>query len=195
MNKPAFLSAPRPRRRAARFTIEQYYTIADTGVLDELGRTELIHGRIEVMNAQHRPHGRAKIALLLAFAEALKGRSDLELGGEFSVEFGLYNVPEPDVFVYERTDSTRGVPNGLAKLIVEVADTSERRDLGTKKRLYARHRIPEYWVVVLRTGRVERFAQPEDGAYTQHDSFGFDEAIASVTLPFLTVPAGTLPNT
>ena len=185
MNKPAFLQAPQRRRRAARFTVDQYYTIADTGVLDELGRTE--------MSPQHMPHMRAIFALIFALHEAVKGRPDLDVGGQASIELGAHNVPEPDVFLYQPTSSERGVPEGAVKLAIEVADSTERRDLGRKQRLYARHGVPEYWVVV-RAQRVERFADPENGAYTRHDSFGFDEAITSVTLPFVMVPAGTLPG-
>lgn len=192
MNRPAVLAAP--RRRGARFTAEQYHAIAGTGVLDELGRTELVDGRIEVMSPQHLPHSRMKVALILAFGAALKDHPELELGGEASVELGRRNVPEPDIFVYDRTDATGAAPGDAVRLIVEVADNSEARDLGRKLRLYARHGIPEYWVAVLRTRTVERFVYPADGAYGQHDSFGFNEAIASLTLPFITVPAGTLPG-
>lgn len=193
MNRPAVFAVPR-RRREARFTAEQYYAIAETGVLDELGRTELVNGRIEVMSPQHVPHLQLKMALAFAFYEAVKGHPDFRVGAEGSVELGLRNVPEPDVFIYERTESVRGVPANGVRLVVEVADSTERRDLGIKQRLYARHGIPEYWVAVLRTRTVERFAYPADGAYGQHDSFGFDQAIASLTLPFITVPAGTLPG-
>lgn len=193
MNEPVALSAPHQRRRAARFTIEQYYTIADTGVLDELGRTELIDGRIEIMSPQHTAHMQTIFEMIFALGDVVRGRSDLRIGGQGSIELGLHDVPEPDIFLYEPTTSRRGVPASAVKLVIEVAGSTARRDLGLKQRLYARHGIPEYWVVVLRTQRVERFAAPEDGRYTRHDSFGFDEAIASVTLPYVIVPAGLLP--
>ena len=40
-------------------------------------------------------------------------------------------------------------------LIIEVADTSLAYDRGVKRSLYARHGIPEFWIVNLTAGEVE----------------------------------------
>ena len=47
-----------------------------------------------------------------------------------------------------------------AVLIAEVADSSLRRDRGQKKRLYARARVREYWIVNLVERQVEVHSEP-----------------------------------
>ncbi len=46
-------------------------------------------------------------------------------------------------------------------LISEVADSSLEQDLGEKAKLYAEHRIPEYWVVDVRSEQVHVHRKPE----------------------------------
>jgi Uma2 family endonuclease len=179
--------------RKARLTREQYYRICDSGALADFGKTELIEGDICFVNSRFMPHMRVKIAILLSFAEAVKiVRPDLEIGSEGAIELGSNNVPEPDVFIFEPKNTERGAPEGSFKLVVEVADATVRHDLGRKKRLYALHGVPEYWVAVVRTRKIERFSEPVGDGYARHDSFDFSAHIDSVTLPGVFIPAGTL---
>jgi Uma2 family endonuclease len=66
-------------------------------------------------------------------------------------------------------------------LVVEVADTSLRRDRGTKKRLYARARIPVYWIVNLVERQIEVYTDPTGPAkkpdYGQQRVYGLAEEI------------------
>lgn len=50
---------------------------------------------------------------------------------------------------------------------MEIADTSVRYDRKVKRPLYARHGIPEYWLIDLRNKRIEVFLAPdtEQGRY------------------------------
>ncbi|MGO9788556.1 MAG: Uma2 family endonuclease, partial [Solirubrobacteraceae bacterium] len=78
-----------------------------------------------------------------------------------------------------------------ATLIVEVAVSSLRRDLGTKAELYARAGVPEYWVLALDQRRmiVRREVRREVGEYAQ--SIELDESArvscAAVALPELAI--------
>jgi Uma2 family endonuclease len=54
-------------------------------------------------------------------------------------------------------------------LIVEVAATSLRFDRKTKVPLYARHGIPEMWLVDLGDERLVRYRSPQRGSYTLVD--------------------------
>ena len=48
-------------------------------------------------------------------------------------------------------------------LVIEVADTSLAYDLGTKVPLYARHGIPEVWVIDAATRQTRVFREPAGG--------------------------------
>jgi Uma2 family endonuclease len=192
MNAPFGLLRRPPEPRPARLTIAQYYAISDSGALDDFERTELLDGRIYQMNAQYTGHMRAKLALF----RALDGQVStirLELGMEATVELGLISAPQPDLFVWTGKDEGKGAPDGTVRLAIEVADSSERQDLGRKRRIYARNGVPEYWVAVLRKQEFVRFTESDGKDYVRRDTIPFESALSSLTLQGLTVPGGTLP--
>lgn len=179
--------------RKARLTIDQYYRICDSGALADFGKTELIEGEICFVNAQYVQHMRVKRDILLALVRTVgEAQPDLEVGVESAVELGARSAPEPDVFIFDGSNAEKGAPHGSVRLVVEVADATVRHDLGRKKRLYALHGVPEYWVAVVRTRKIERFSEPVGDGYARHDSFDFSAQIDSVTLPGVFIPAGTL---
>lgn len=68
--------------------------------------------------------------------------------------------PEPDLAILRpRDDFYTTADSGPADvlLVIEVADTSLTYDLGTKVPLYARHGIPEVWVIDAARRRPARF--------------------------------------
>jgi Uma2 family endonuclease len=176
-----------------RLTIPQYYEMSEAGVLDQFGKTELIEGEISIMNSQFVPHMEAKLAIFRGIDAAMReSGSQFALGMEASAELGSNNAPQPDIFVWTGEPSEKGIPFGALLLVIEVADTTARRDLGKKLRLYAKHKVPEYWVAVLRSKQIERFSLPQGEAYLQQDSFAFGEEVRSLTLPGVSLPAGYL---
>ena len=56
-----------------------------------------------------------------------------------------------------------------ASLVVEVADSSLNKDQGVKRRLYASAGIPEYWLINLIEGVVERRTKPGNASYGQEE--------------------------
>ena len=81
------------------------------------------------------------------------------------------NEPEPDIAVLRpRADFYTTAHPGPADvlLVIEVADTSLAYDLGTKVPLYARHGIPEVWVIDAATRRARVFRQPAGGREGGH---------------------------
>jgi Uma2 family endonuclease len=64
-------------------------------------------------------------------------------------------------------------------LLIEVSESTLRYDLETKARLYATHRVPEYWVVDLVNCRIVRHRAPRRAEYGQCD----DVASGAVPLP------------
>lgn len=75
----------------------------------------------------------------------------------------LESEPEPDVFVVRAgvLDETKRHPRPKeVGLVVEVSEGTLARDRGIKKRVYARARIPNYWIVNLVDKQIEVFADP-----------------------------------
>ena len=155
---------PIPPRSVHRFTIEQYERLVRVGFLGPGDRAELIDGWL-VDKMPHNPRHAAvvdvandAVARLLPDGWTTRSQLPVRLPGD--------NAPEPDVVVVPAPKSRYLDRHPTAKevaLVVEVSDTSLDDDLRLKAPQYARARLPAYWVVNLRAGRVEVYTDPRGG--------------------------------
>jgi len=121
-------------------------------------RFELIHGDLIDKMGQKPPHASA-IQLCMAVLVKVFGVDLVRV--QLPVEAGAVDrersLPEPDlaVLVEARRDFAQRHPDGRElALVVEVADTTLRHDAQTKRDLYARAGVPEYWVLDLNGRRL-----------------------------------------
>ena len=148
-------SAPHTRL----WTREEYYKMADTGVLRPGERVELIGGEIIAMVPQDSPHYTAidlveeELRKIFSAGHVVRVQGPLDLGPT--------SQPEPDVAVVSGTirDYAKAHPT-TALLIVEVAESSLAYDRSIKASLYASASIPEYWVLNLVDQRLEVSRDP-----------------------------------
>lgn len=174
-----------------RWTCEEYYTMAEAGILARGERVELIEGEIITMTPQESPHAAGvslvQDALRTAFGPGFYVRSQSPL------RLGLDSEPEPDAAVVLGTvrDYVKAHPT-TAVLVVEVSDTTVDFDRGRKSALYARASIPEYWIVNLvdRVLEVHRDpgALPRDPSKYGYRSIRRYEPSEAVTPLALAVP-------
>jgi len=76
------------------------------------------------------------------------------------------SVPEPDLTLVPLADYSAAHPTS-AFLVIEIANSSLRKDRSIKAEVYASAGVPEYWVVDLAGRCVEVRTEPEDGVYTK----------------------------
>lgn len=187
----AALQLDTPRRLWLR--VEDFLLLNDSGAFDDVAKTELIDGEIVTMNAQFRPHAFAQSQLLVRLAMALQ---TLDLGLTAVIEAAVamppHDMPEPDITITSAPRGDGPIPLASVALVIEVASTTRDFDLGRKAALYARGKIPEYWVVDLQNAEVVRHWQPGADGYGQRDASGFGAPIASITLPGLTIATDAL---
>jgi Uma2 family endonuclease len=137
-----------PRRA---FTVDDIARMIDAGVLHEDEKFELIEGEIVMMAAKGIAHERIKAALNIAVVRALPNH--LTVGVEATLRLTDTIMLEPDIAVFPKAlFSKSGVrftnlDPGEAELVIEVAVSSIAYDKGLKARLYARHRVKEFWVI------------------------------------------------
>ncbi|WNG32300.1 Uma2 family endonuclease [Archangium violaceum] len=176
-----------------RFRLDEYHRLIDVGVLGEDERVELLEGVIVEMTPQGRPH-----ALVISRLNRLMSRV---LGEAYSVRpqlplsLGDDSEPEPDLAVVTRhEEETAQAHPRSALLVVEVADDSLRRDRLLKGRIYARARVPEYWVVDVTGRAVEVYSDPDvdAGRYRTMRTLGVGEMLSCATLPGLSLPVAEL---
>jgi Uma2 family endonuclease len=157
-----------PRRR--RLTVVDYYRMAEVGVLPDVARVELFDGEFIDMAPPGSSHAATVHFLTEVFVRAVGGRATVLV--QNPVRLSEYSEPQPDVALLRRRDDfyrERHPRPDDVLLIVEVAATSLRFDRKTKVPLYARHGIPEMWLVDLGDERLVRYRSPQRGSYTLVD--------------------------
>ena len=145
--------------RTRRWTRAEYDRLIDKGVFQPDERLELLAGHLVVREPQGDPHTLAielaNEALRTAFGPEWRVRVQLPIALDDESE------PEPDVSVAPgplREDS-EAKPSRLV-LVVEIAQSSLTLDREYKASLYARARVPEYWIVNLVDRVLEVYREP-----------------------------------
>jgi Uma2 family endonuclease len=165
---------PLPVRR---FSVAEYRRMIDSGILTEEDRVELLEGWI-VPRMTRSPSHAAVVSLL---HNCVLGPR-LPRGWSYRAHSAITtpdSEPEPDLAVVRGTArdylKRHPGPEDIA-LVIEVADTSIRRDRTIKARLYARAGIPHYWIVNLPRARVEVYSEPsgpaDEPTYGQRRNYG-----------------------
>jgi len=77
-------------------------------------------------------------------------------------------------------------------LLVEVADTTLGFDRDTKLPLYARHAVPEVWILDLAAERLETYREPGAVGYRRRLERSGTESIAPAALPAVSLQVATV---
>lgn len=172
-----------------KLTIEDFLCLDATGAFRAYAKTELIGGTIVAMNAQYSLHADVKGQLFRRVADACdKALPKHRVWTEVSVAIAPNDVPEPDIVVADFKPRPRAaVPASTVALVIEVADTTLRYDLGAKLRVYAGARIPEYWVVDIENAVVHQMWMPAEAAYVEQKQTAIGAPIVSTTIAGLQV--------
>lgn len=163
------------------WTREEYERLIDLGVFHEDERLELIEGEILEMAPQKARHAGTVYLLQAALQSAL--RPEYIVRVQLPLIMGDLSEPEPDLAVVRGggRDFLETHPD-TAGLLVEVSDTTLPFDRSRKLALYARHGIPEVWIVNLVDDRLEVFRRPEGGSYRDRLELGKGDQAESAVL-------------
>lgn len=157
------ISAPQPAalpsELPARFTVGQYHAMIEAGVFAEDEQVDL-EGWLFHKMAKKATHRYSTRALRKKLEKLLPPGWDVDSQEPITT---LDSEPEPDVSVVRAgvlDDKKRHPKPKEIGLIVEVSEGTLARDRGMKKRLYARARIPVYWIVNLVDHQIEVYTDP-----------------------------------
>lgn len=148
-------------------SVAAFHRMGETGILGPADRVELIEGEIIDMSPIGVLHAAIVARLASYFSQRLGGAAVVWCQNPLRLDD--ISEPEPDIAVLRpRADfyTTAHPAPADVLLVIEVADTSLAYDLGTKVPLYARHGIPEAWVIDAATRRTRVFRQPAGGRET-----------------------------
>ncbi len=166
-----------------RFTVEQYHRMIDANVLGENDRVELLEGWIVEKMTHNPPHDGTILLVQTELLKVLPATHVLRVQSAITL---ADSEPEPDLAVAQgpmrRYLEEHPGPRDLA-LVVEVAGVTLHEDRGIKQRVYARARIPIYWIVNILDGIVQVYTNPRAGkapAYRQRQDLGGKDTIPLV---------------
>ncbi len=100
------------------------------------------------------------------------------------IRLGERSEPQPDIAVVTDKNYMDAHPTASdVLLIVEVADTTLEYDRDIKLGLYARHGIPEVWLLDVNAGELSVHREPAAGQYRLMRKPLADEPISPIALP------------
>jgi Uma2 family endonuclease len=155
-----------------RFSRDDYYRLGESGVFSRTERVELIDGTVVTVSPLSYSHTAALMLGNMLLTELF--RDTHSVGCRLPIPIGDHSEPEPDYSLVSLADlkaccEKKSKPT-CPDLVIEVSDSSYAYDTGEKASLYASAGIPEYWVLDLRTRRLEvrRQPGPDPDAYLGH---------------------------
>jgi Uma2 family endonuclease len=160
-----------------RLSVEQYHEMAEAGILTTEDRVELIEGILVKKMTIYPLHAFAvesladRIKALAIAGWCYRSQQPITLAG---------SEPEPDGALVRGDQADyceqHPAPPNIG-IVVEVAESSLRRDRGIRKRMYAKAAIPVYWIVNLVDKVVEVYASPQGGDYQPAKVFGKEDKL------------------
>lgn len=179
-----------PRRP---ITVREYHLMGETGILHEDDRVELIEGEIVAMSPIGSGHAGKANSLNRVLVMAVGDRGVVAVGNPVMLD--NYSEPQPDFTVLrpkpDDYESATPRPEDVL-LAVEVADSSLRYDRAIKLPLYARHGIPEVWIVNVPARLIEVFRGPKEDSYAEESQISRDGTLTIAMLPDIAIPASTI---
>jgi Uma2 family endonuclease len=167
------------------FTVDDYYRMAEAGILREDDRVELIEGEIIEMLPIGSLHA-SVVDRLSAFFLTQVPRDQAQVRSQNPVRLNDRSEPLPDVCLLQpKADyyaSGHPGPEDVL-LLIEVSDSTIAYDRGVKLPLYARSGIPEVWIVDLSAEAIEIYREPSDGAYRSASVARRGEQVSPAALP------------
>jgi hypothetical protein len=176
-----------------KLTVAEYHRMGEVGILTDHDRVELIEGQVVAMSPIGSEHFGTVNALSFLLFQVVGTRGVVAV--QNPVQLDDLTEPEPDFAVLKpRPDFyRRATPRAdEVLLLIEVADSSLAYDRAVKRSLYARHGIPEFWIVNLTAGEVEVCRTPIGDNYASVSHVGRDGILEPELLPGAVAPVAVL---
>ena len=170
-----------------RFTTDQYHRMAETGILGEGDRVELVEGEVSDLGPITSRHAGTVARIAQLFGKHLRDRAIVWIQSPLAVA-ASHSELLPDVLLLApRPDFYAGAfpaPPSV-RLLVEVADASLSYDRQRKLPVYARACVAESWLVNADARRLEIHRTPGRLRYRSVRLPTPDETFAPAAFPDL----------
>ncbi len=176
-----------------RFTVEEYYRMAETGVLKPDARVELLDGEIVDMAPIGSFHGGTTNRLVRIFSKLSKDR--WLVSAQNPVRLNKHSEPQPDLMLLKPSpdDYTSRHPGPEdVFLLIEVADSSLGYDRADKLPAYGRAGLREVWILNLADQVIEVYREPHFAGYSAMQTLRAGDKVQPLAFPDVVVDAAEL---
>jgi Uma2 family endonuclease len=167
-----------PRRR---FTVAEVEAMVEAGIMAEDERVELIGGELVPMSPKGSHHEAVKGALVDRWIRARPESCRLVSETTFRLSDDTYL--EPDIVIFPREPGLKGLSRANVLLVVEIAGSSKRYDMGRKAKLYAAFGVRELWVIDAVKLTARAFRAPTRDGYGETLDFGATDLVVPLFAP------------
>jgi len=160
------MTATAPITKEFLLTIDDYYKMAEVGIIPHDAQVELINGKICHMSPVKSFHSSVTDQLFDMLAFELRRKAIIK--SQNPIKISADSAPQPDLVVakyYKHWYRKRHPEPEDIHLIIEVAQSSIQYDTREKLQMYALAGIPEYWVIDLNDYKIHVYRQPEGDKY------------------------------
>ncbi len=171
------------------WTVQEYHHLSELGILGANERTELIAGKIVLMTAKGTPHVLTLRLLASSLEKSLDG--SVLVSTQEPIQLDDFSEPEPDLAIVKGTMFDYADHHPRAEdvyLVVEIADSTLKKDCEVKDKLYARSNIADYWVIDVKNRQVHIFRTPTPTGYASHLILSDSQTISPLAFPSITMP-------
>jgi Uma2 family endonuclease len=171
-----------------RFSVSDYYRMAEIGVLPPNARLELLDGRIIDMSPIGPFHGGLVKRLSRLFNLEAKGRWTVSIQDPLHID--EYSEPQPDIMLLKPVAddyTTRHPRANDVFLVIEVADSTLDYDREEKLPAYARAGIAEVWIINLNERCIEVNREPTFTGYVSESILVSGEQASPKAFPDVSV--------
>ncbi len=179
------LLAPEKIRPLSR---REYDRLVEAGMFED-ERIELLRGQLVAMSPQGEAHSTITARLAAELVLALDRSYDVRSHSPFAATDD--SEPEPDISVSRRLRRRRYHPS-RALLLIEVAESSLRKDRNIKAAIYAENRVPEYWIIDVTTRTVYVHTELVRGAYRSVVQMRGRSRLRPIELPQFSITVAAL---
>ena len=161
---PPVLHAREPKLPYHLWTVKEFHQMAIAGLLDETDRVELIEGEMIDMA----PIGSKHAFIVNQISQTFSARVGVQclVSTQNPVRLGEHSEPQPDVALLRSGNYMDALPTAAdVLLIIEVSDSTLEYDRDVKIGLYARHGIPEVWLLDVNASEITVYREPVEGQY------------------------------
>jgi Uma2 family endonuclease len=171
------------------FTVDEYYRMAEAGIIGPEDRVELIDGEVIQMSAIGHRHMTAVNRSNDFLTGAFRRRAIVSV--QNSLRLTNYTEPQPDIVLLKyRPDfyKEKKFTTDDALLVIEVADTTIGYDRQIKLHKYAQAMVREVWIANLEDDVLEVYRDPAAGRFNISLILRRGESVFVLAFPETPIP-------